>query len=121
MMKRKGKNMKSIVILLVAFSAQLKAQEIKNYDRSDLTADTVLEMIYEEAWEVYTGDDGKECNSTTMNYSYTPNNKTSFKVAFEADQNGEYDYGCLVGVYPCSARFKLIEDKWKVQVTCEWY
>ena len=114
--------MKTLISLILLTSLQSFANEIENYDRSDLSPKEVIEMIYKEAWEVYTGDDGKECNSSTFDYKYLENDKANtFSIIFNADQNGEYDYGCLVGVFPCQATFNIEKSKWKVDVTCDLY
>lgn len=115
--------MKYLIALLCLVGGHAKAQEIKDFDRSDITAENVLEMIYEEAWEVYTGDDGKECNSSVSDFVYFAGTADShFKIEFYADQNGEYDYGCLVGVFPCKAKFVKDNSKnWTTEISCKWY
>ena len=116
--------MKTILLIALSIlSSSVFAENIHDLpENHSLSTDSIVEMIWDVGYEFQSGDDGKECRSDVFNYSYlASNNESNFSISFTANQNGEFDYGCIAGNIPCTARFNLINNKWNAEVSCKLF
>jgi hypothetical protein len=123
--------MASLTLLLTNISAHDFSDEhtVSNWrDEIIITVEDLHDEISYEAYDIWTGDDGEECDARVWDVAITKyNSPTSFEFSFSAEQEYEYNWACMSGEFLCSGKVDVIPNgrsnghhKISSKIDCEW-
>ncbi|MBT7766224.1 MAG: hypothetical protein HN730_03660, partial [Bdellovibrionales bacterium] len=74
-----------------------------------ITVEDLFDEISYEAYDIWTGDDGEECNANVWNVEITKyHSPTSFEFSFIAEQDYEFSWACIAGEFFCSGKVDVV-------------
>ena len=125
------KSVSFVFILLLFVSLTINAHDfsqdhkIENWRKDiPISVEDIHDLIWEEAWEVFTGDDGEECDAQIWGIKIVQYfSLHHFEISFRAQQDFERNIACTSNEIVCSGTVRIEVGKTpraRGAFNCDW-
>ncbi len=125
-----GELMKKIIFILFLLLSQISLAEVyidkdvyDTLDGQNLNQeiyDNIIDSIYEGAYEMSTGDDGRECPTEVYSLNVLSSTPNEIKFSYEPTQDYVSTYGCMSIPAQCLLTVVLTDGNYQATTQCEW-